>query len=501
MPIQRPIDANLPLSDASCHPVIKTAQHGLVRALTRPKHASNIRPTKEHPFSPSEGTEIMGPKFTRRQALAGSAAAAAGLVTGCSNPYLGGHTSETKGELKILWNNWGQIADKAMTKIGTAYEKSHTGTKINWNFNQDWQSKLLTQVNGNVAPSITYTNWQTLPELSTSKTFKPLDDYLKSAGLGPSDFIGNIYDQCVTDGHLMALPGGADFLTLFWSKDLYREAGLDPEKPPTTADELIQHSLHILKIDKRGNIARMGYIPSADDYIQWAFIFGGGFYDANSKTVTADRQENVDALTWLMQYLKRFDVNKLTAFSQSADYSQPGNAFASKKAAYLHQGFWAYDALDKYAPNLDYGVTYWPTKTGAVSERSAYLIQGWQAAIPRNAGNLDTAWEFMKYAFVDHSAKMGWETENGPCYSKQVGAFEAGLKNYLGADNRLTPYINVFSNTGRLGKQHWPNMPVCSYYYDQVSQAYDQVTRGKQTPAAALGQVQQRVEAKLKASK
>lgn len=438
-------------------------------------------------------------KFSRRHLLGAAAVAAASAgLTACDNPYFGGQSKTDGAEIRMLMNNWGQIYNDALTKIGTAFEQAHAGTKLKWDFAEDWKAKLLTQINGNVAPDVSYTNWIELAALATSGAYKSVDDLFKASSLKREDFLAPVLEACVIDDKMAALPGGADFMALFWNKDLYSAAGLDPNAPPKTGEELMGHSLQILQKGKDGTLTRVGYVPSADQFIQWAFIHGGGFYDAATKTVTANHEANVEALQWLVDYVKQLDPSKLAAFAELPDYTKPGNPFASKQSAYIYSGFWAYDGLDQGAPDIDYGVAFFPTMTGAESEREAYLIQGWQWAIPRNAPNPDKAWEVMKFSLVDNAARMGYETLNGPCYLPQFPAFQEGLTKVVGEKNRLTPYLDVFTKIGEAGRQHWPSIPAGSFYYDQVSRAYDKATRGEASAKDALAEVQTAVAAKVK---
>src|SRR5262245_64236436 len=45
-------------------------------------------------------------------------------------------------------------------------------------------------------------------------------------------------DNATYDGRLYGVPLYADVSLLLWNKDLFRQAGLDPEKPPTNLTEL-----------------------------------------------------------------------------------------------------------------------------------------------------------------------------------------------------------------------------------------------------------------------
>ena len=44
------------------------------------------------------------------------------------------------------------------------------------------------------------------------------------------------------DSTLYALPFSSDFRLLFYNKDHFRAAGLDPEHPPETVEELIEYA-------------------------------------------------------------------------------------------------------------------------------------------------------------------------------------------------------------------------------------------------------------------
>jgi ABC-type glycerol-3-phosphate transport system substrate-binding protein len=431
-----------------------------------------------------------------RRALLGSAA---GLLAGSALAACGGSGggSGGSGTLEVLTAEWGALYDAALQKIGDSYTADNPDTKVHWTFTKDWQTKLLTQTAGNNPPDASYTNYSAQASLASGGEFLPLDDYLSAAGLKRDDFISSMWDASEWDGKLYCLPGGSDWITLFWSKDVYKAAGLDPEKPPTTADELIEHSKQLLQKDSSGNIKRVGYVPAAGDFIQWAFIFGGSFYDPEKKKTTAADPANIDALQWMYDYTKLLDVNKITSFTQQPTYSQAGSPFATNQQALMFGGFWTYDALDKYAPKIQYGVTYWPTKEGKADERKNYLLQGWMFGIPKGVKDPAKSWDFLKYAFIDNSAKMGYQTLNGPCLLSALPDFLTGLKAEIGADNRMSPYLSVFTDTAAAGTKYWPVMNQNSYYYDQVTSVYDFVMRGKMTPKAALEQVDANVQKKV----
>lgn len=443
--------------------------------------------------------------YSRRQFLQLSSATLAGAVlAACAAPAAQPGAGEENGTaaeavtLSILNTNWGELYNGLMENIGKEYMAANPNVTLEWTFEEQWKTKLVTLVAGGTPPDAAYSNWQAQANLAEKNTFTPLDSYIEATGLKRDDFVISMYDASVLDGKLYAVPGGADYIALFWSKDVYSEAGLDPEKPAATADEFLQQAAAMLQTDADGNLTRVGYIPDAYHFITWAYLHGGEFYDAENKKVTANNEINVQVMEWLLGYLQQLDINKLNAFNSSRPgFYEAGNPFATKQAGARWDGFWYYDALNQYAPDINYGVTYVPTPSGKAEEQANYLIQGWMYTIPAGAKQADTAWDFIKYAFIDEAAKMGYLTLNGPCVKKSFKDFEDGLRAQIGAEDRISPYLNVFTQIGQTGTKHWPNMSVNGFYYDEVVRIWDFVARGEKTPQEALDEVTATVQAEL----
>lgn len=444
-------------------------------------------------------------QLSRRQFLQISGGSLAGLfLAACAAPGAapaGGETTAATADevvvVKVMNQNWGELYNDLMTKIGDAYTEEHPNVQFEWDFPPDWESKLLTGVAGGTPPDATYTNLDRQATLAAKDTFMALDDFVQAGGYKEEDFVSALYQASLYNGKLYALPGGADYITMFWSKDVYSAANLDPENPPQTADELIEHSKSILQKDANGDIQVAGYLPTPGEYVRWAFLYGGEFYDAANNKITANDPANIQALEWLAEYVKLLDVDKLTAFAARPGYSEAGNPFSTKQSAYLFNGFWAYEALDQYAPDIDYAITTWPTINGTEEEMKNYQIGGWMYGIPNGAKHPDLGWAFLQYAFIDEAAKMGYLTLNGPCYKPTFPAFEEGLRGVMGEDNRMAPYLEAFTKTGELGAKFWPAIEVNAFYRDEVNRIYDFVIRGEKTAEEGLNEVTENVQAEL----
>jgi multiple sugar transport system substrate-binding protein len=210
-------------------------------------------------------------QWTRRALFAGAgtmgtglsalALAACGASTAGGSP--GGAPAKETGTIQVLNADWGQIYNDLMSKIGDEFT-TETGIKVEWDFPPDAQEKLITLSAAGTPPDASYTSWKTQGGLAAKGVLTPLDDYAKKAGLSAKDFNPAMYDASLLQGKLYALPGGADWLAMQWSKTAYQEVGLDPEKPPKTVAELEQHSEKLLKSGPDG-YSRVGYWPAKSD--------------------------------------------------------------------------------------------------------------------------------------------------------------------------------------------------------------------------------------------
>lgn len=465
------------------------------------QHQESVAPMGEGTTDP----RYLHRQYSRRQFLQVSGATLAGvLLAGCAAPAAqpsggeGGSSTTEAITLSVLNANWGELYNGLMENIGKEYTTANPNVTVEWTFEEQWKTKLVTLVAGGTPPDASYSNWTAQANLAEKNTFTPLDSYIEATGLKRDDFVISMYDASVLDGKLYAIPGGADYIALFWSKDVYSDAGLDPEQPAATADEFLDQAKAMLQNDADGNITRVGYIPDANHFISWAYLHGGEFYDAANKKVTANNEVNVQVMTWLLDYIKLLDINKLNAFNSSRPgFYEAGNPFATKQAGTRYDGFWYYDALNQYSPDINYGVGFVPTPSGKAEEQANYLIQGWMYTIPAGVKNPDTSWSFLNYAFVAEAAKMGYLTLNGPCVKSAFKAFEDGLRAQIGEDDRISPYLDVFTRIGAAGTKHWPNMSVNGFYYDEVVRIWDFVARGEKTPQEALDEVTATVQAEL----
>lgn len=400
--------------------------------------------------------------------------------------------------LKVLAENWGEVYNKLMSVIGDEFTVENPSIKVEWEFDPEWRTKMTTLFAANTPPDLCFMRSDFLASVAPKGVLLPLDNYLSEAGAKRDDFIAAMYDSGSYQGKLYGMPGGADYWCLFYSKSILKDAGLDPEAPPKNLAEFADISKKVVKLAADGTIDRAAMMFSTGWLPQWFFDFGGKLFDEASQKVTANDPKNVEALTWLKDYFQSMgDIDKLTAFAQRPGFFEAGNPFATKQCAFLTDGFWYYEAIDQHAPDLEYGVTYWPTPNGTDDERKNWMLGGWHYSLAKGIPHANESWKFTRYMFWDKSAKMGIDTLNGTCVKAQLTDWVDGMKAKLGSTNRMSNYLHVFTDTGSVATNYFPIIPNQSFYTDELSRVYDLVIRNQMEPQAALDEVTKNVQADL----
>ena len=104
--------------------------------------------------------------------------------------------------------------------------------------------------------------------MSAKSAIVPVSEVFRRAGLqfNPADFIAPARGYYgLPNGDLLSMPFNVSTTVLFYNKDAFRKAGLDPEKPPRTWPELIDTAKKI----RSTNAAACGYTTT---WLAWVML-------------------------------------------------------------------------------------------------------------------------------------------------------------------------------------------------------------------------------------
>jgi ABC-type glycerol-3-phosphate transport system substrate-binding protein len=306
------------------------------------------------------------------------------------------------------WYPWGGEYAESLREVVAEFERQHPAIQVKLSFaanNLTSSQKLFLAIAAGTAPDVTFVDGQQLAEWAARGALADITQHVQRAGLSGDDFWLPRWCESMFGGRVYALPWGADpNFALAWNKRAFAEAGLDPERPPQTIAELDDFNRRLTQFDTKGRLVRMGVIPwgwfGLDNSIfSWGYAFGGDFYQdpADGQAVgrvTANHPKLVAALRWMASYAKDYDVRKVSAF-QSNFVGLANNPFYLGKVAICPIHITQLRYIRRYAPTLEYGLTFMPAPPDGEYHNS--WIGGWSLAIPRGVAASDEAFEFVRW--------------------------------------------------------------------------------------------------------
>jgi sn-glycerol 3-phosphate transport system substrate-binding protein len=165
---------------------------------------------------------------------------------------------------------------KVIDGYARQFEKEHSGIKVNpiyaGNYDDARIRALAALKAGQSAPlSVLYSI--DLYELIEQDVIVAWDDVATSAE--DKAWLKVFYPALMMNGtykgKVYGIPFQRSTIVMYWNKDAFKEAGLDPNKPPASWSEMAQMAAKLVKKDAAGNVTRWGVMVPSTGYPYWMF--------------------------------------------------------------------------------------------------------------------------------------------------------------------------------------------------------------------------------------
>ncbi|TDW20727.1 carbohydrate ABC transporter substrate-binding protein (CUT1 family) [Rhizobium azibense] len=288
---------------------------------------------------------------------------------------------------EISWIYCGDKLDDIHAKYIKQWEEKNTGWKITpevvgW---AQCQDKATTLAAAGTPVAMAYVGSRTLKEFAQNDLIVevPMTDEEKKA------YYPHIVDTVTFDGTQWGVPIAFSTKALYWNKDLFKQAGLDPEKPPKTWDEEIEYA-KIIK-EKTGipgfGLSAKTFDNTMHQFMHWVYTNNGTVTDAEGK-ITLDSPEVLKALE-AYKSIVPYSEEGPTAYEQN----EVRAIFLDGKVAMIQAGSGAAYRLKD--TKIDWGITTLPL--GPQAKGPGTLLITDSLAIFKGSGVEDKAIEFAKF--------------------------------------------------------------------------------------------------------
>ncbi len=409
-------------------------------------------------------------------------------------------------ELKVnqLPNFSGQdIGSRAESAVVRAFLKKYpsitlikgTGLMIQGGSNTMDMVPLM-QIAGDISPTVLYVNYRLSDTYIQSGFLRPLDDFV--AKIPPAELarrvppaVKPVIYRTGPDGkkHWWAIPTNKLVRVLTWRRDRFAQAGLDPDRAPTTWTEMEEYAKKLTK--PKSNRYGMGFTKG--DISSWDFV--NLLWSRGGEVVSQDADGNwhpnfnspemVDALYFYLRMTatpwKGPDGEKLRGFSlrdAGIGLFMTGEPIAMS-FTYLDQ------RLNVHEPGL---VGFGPVPHSEKAPNSASEINSMMLGIysgHKDPKLVDAAWKYMSYLDSDeaNSIRTKIYVQNG--FGKFVDPLlleQFGYTDYLKQVDKA--WIKVYKYNMQYGKPE-PYGKNCAVVYREMSRPIEQAINDK-TALAAL---------------
>jgi sn-glycerol 3-phosphate transport system substrate-binding protein len=165
---------------------------------------------------------------------------------------------------------------KLIDALAADFEKESPGIKVKPVYTgsyQDTIAKTLTALKGGEPPHFAVILSTDMYTLIDEEAIVPYEDLAKtdSDKAWLKGFFPGFMENSQTSGKTWGIPFQRSTVVLYWNKELFKEAGLDPNKPPATWAEMLDYARKLTKKGPTGNVTQWGIQVPSSGFPYWLF--------------------------------------------------------------------------------------------------------------------------------------------------------------------------------------------------------------------------------------
>ncbi len=199
------------------------------------------------------------------------------------------------------------------------FEKENPGIRIKPIYSGSYQdsiTKALTAVKSGEPPVTSILLSTDMYTLIDEDAIVPFDDLIKTAE--DKAWLGSFYpafmENSQTGGKTWGIPFQRSTIVLYWNKEMFKEAGLDPNRAPANWKEQVEYAQKLTKRDASGKVTQWGMQIPSSGFPYWLFQAlaiqnGVNLMNAVGTETYYDKPEVIGALQYWVDLARKQKVH------------------------------------------------------------------------------------------------------------------------------------------------------------------------------------------------
>jgi sn-glycerol 3-phosphate transport system substrate-binding protein len=326
---------------------------------------------------------------------------------------------------------------------------------------EDLMTKLMASTGSGQVPAIAEMMETYIQRLVDSGFVAPVQDFVDRENYDLSDLDERAVQSYTVRGKLWGVPFCVDIPLLYYNKLVFKEVGLDPERPPQTLEELRQYSQKILKRDASGNVERSGVSIAVTLWTEQIFAQQGDLlvdmnngHDGRATKVLFDDDTGRRFFQWWHDMVDEglaFNVGRNPAGADN--YLAVASGRAAMTFGYAGALRSLVSALEKGVEGVEIGVGPMPGFADGTGS-TLLLPHGLWILNLRPQEEQEAAWKFLKW-FLEPEQQAEWFAGSGQLpvsrSSVELPAAQGVVAQYPLFETALEQYMGVPANPASLG--------------------------------------------------
>ncbi|GAA0795597.1 extracellular solute-binding protein [Clostridium sp. AF19-22AC] len=316
-----------------------------------------------------------------------------------------GGSKDGKTELTLLRLGDLTKAEPIFKPIVESFEQENPGVKVNFEA-MAWAeatTKLkLLGAQGDL-PDVTFTNIANGWDLASEGYLMDLSDMLASDETMSAELPQSVIDIATTeDGKMYWVPAATGAFGLWYNKDLYKQAGLDPETPPKTVEDMVSYAK---TITEKTGVPGLGWgISATEDFANVVESFyssytGTDIWSDKDKCFTFEKDDKnrklfAEALDELAAITNDYGITQANVIEYNPYAIR--TLFRDGEVGMYLDGVWAVkELLDELNKGEESKFNTGLFPEGPAGSHPIMGCDGW--AIPEACKNKDEAWKLIQH--------------------------------------------------------------------------------------------------------